>query len=125
MLGKIAEPRKQYENARSSAHSTGKRRACHRLKRRRQAKISAPQRVGLFLTRRAIKDTAVSKGDSFDRARTDPAVFAVAVVDPQVILKLAVLVIRVAVIRKRSAAPANRFMQHRWNHFSDPRYRFA
>src|SRR5262249_17722076 len=73
----------------------------------------------LFLTRWTIKRAAVSQGNSFDRAGTDAAVFAIPVVDPQVILKLAVFVIRVSIIGKRSAAPADCFMQHGGDHFGD------
>ena len=64
-----------------------------------------------LLARGAIKSAAIADGDALDDARTDAAFFAVAVVNSQVILKLARLVVGIAVIRKRRAAPADRVLE--------------
>jgi hypothetical protein len=76
----------------------------------------------LFLARRAIERAAVSKRDSFDRTWTHATRFTVAIVDPQMILKLAVSVVGVAIVRERRAAPADRFTQDGGNHESDSRH---
>ena len=52
----------------------------------------------LFLTCRTIKSTAIADGDPLNGARADAAGFAIAVVDAQMILKLARLVVGVAIV---------------------------
>ena len=64
-----------------------------------------------FLTCRTIKSTAVANGDSLDRAGANPAGFTLAVVDTQMILKFAGLIVGVAIIRERRAAPLNSVMK--------------
>src|SRR3989304_3239106 len=60
-----------------------------------------------FLTYRAVKRAPVADGDAFDDVGATPALLAVAVIDAQMVLKFAALVIGVAVVRKRRAAPAD------------------
>src|SRR5215510_15652845 len=52
----------------------------------------------LFLTGRAVVSAAIADGHSLDRAGTDPAWFAVAIVDPQMVLEFAALVIGIAIV---------------------------
>src|SRR5438046_10767292 len=65
----------------------------------------------LFLARRTIKSAPIADGDSLDWARAETALLSVAVVDPQLMLKLTELVIGGAIIRKRRAATAGRLVQ--------------
>ncbi len=91
--------------------------------RRKQRVISFKDLDGcLFLARRTIKSAPVADGDSLDWARAETALLSVAVVDPQLMLKLTELVIGVAIIRKRRAAPADRFVQDCGNHPGDFSY---
>src|SRR5438445_10668546 len=85
--------------------------------RRKQRVISFKDLDGcLFLARRTIKSAPVADGDSLDWARAETALLSVAVVDPQLMLKLTELAIRVAIIRKRRAAPPDRLVQDCRNH---------
>jgi hypothetical protein len=72
-----------------------------------------------FLARRTIKSAPVADGDSLDRARAETTLLSIAVVDPQLMLKLTEVVLGVAIIRKRRAAPADRFVQDGGNHRGD------
>src|SRR5438445_10571668 len=88
--------------------------------RRKQRVISFKDLDGcLFLARRTIKSAPVADGDSLDWARAETALLSVAVVDPQLMLKLTELVIGVAIIRKRRTAPADRFVQDYGNDPAD------
>src|SRR3989304_4534839 len=72
-----------------------------------------------FLTYRAVKRAPVADGDAFDDVGATPALLAVAVIDAQMVLKFAALVVGVAVVRKRRAAPADRVAQQSGNGSSD------
>src|SRR5262249_16070939 len=61
----------------------------------------------LFLTGGTIERAPIADRHPLDRARTNSAGFAGAVINAQMILKLARFVVGVAVIRKRRAAPAD------------------
>ena len=70
----------------------------------------------LTLTGRTVTRAAISQRDAFNFSRADPAGFAAPIINAEMVLKLAELVVGVAVIRKRSSAPANRLPQHGTNH---------
>src|SRR3990170_2993554 len=72
-----------------------------------------------FLTYRAVKRAPVADGDAFDDVGATPALLAVAVIDAQMVLKFAALVVGVAVVRKRRAAPADRVAKQSGNGSSD------
>src|SRR5712692_3005099 len=78
-----------------------------------------------LLAGRAIEGAAVSQRDSFDRAWADPALFPVAIVDSKMILELAKLIVGVAIVGKRGAAPADRFTQDPRNHGRNPFHLFS
>jgi hypothetical protein len=61
-----------------------------------------------FLAGRTVKPATIADRNPLYRARTTAALFAAPVIDIQMMLKLAALVVSVAVVRKRRAAPANR-----------------
>jgi hypothetical protein len=52
----------------------------------------------LFLTLGAIEHAAIADSEPFDRARTNPAALAGAVIDAQMVLKFAGPIIGVAVV---------------------------
>ena len=71
------------------------------------------------LTRRAVKRAPVADGDALDDVRANPAFLSVPVVNPQMVLKLAALVVSIAVIGKRRTAPADRVAEQIGNGSSD------
>ena len=67
-------------------------------------------RICSFLAGRTIEGAAITDGNSFDRARAKTAFLSAAIVNSQMILKLAELVVGIAIVRKRGPAPADRLI---------------
>ena len=63
---------------------------------------------GLFLACRAIKSAAIAERYALDHAWTDAALFTLAVIDTQAVLKFTGFIIGVAIIGQGRSAPANR-----------------
>jgi inner membrane protein len=71
---------------------------------------SASRRIHSFLAGRTIESAAVADGNSLNRARAEAAFLPVAIVNPEMILKLTELIIGVAIVRERRPAPADRLI---------------
>src|ERR671924_788467 len=65
------------------------------------------RRLALFLARRAVERAAIANGHALDHPRTKPAGLSAAIVNSEVILKLSRSIVRIAIVGKRRAAPAN------------------
>src|SRR5581483_11885024 len=72
-----------------------------------------------FLAARAVKGAAVSDRHAFYRSAARAALLPLAIVDPEMLLKVAILVVGVAIIGKRCAAPADRLAQNLRRSFRD------
>ena len=75
----------------------------------------------LFLARRAVEGAPVSQDDSLDQTVTFSAWLGFAVIDSEMVLKIAKFVVGIPVIRKRSPTPANRLAEDLTGHGGDGR----
>jgi hypothetical protein len=78
--------------------------------KRRLADVRQARRILSFLAGRTIEGAAATDGNSFNRARAKAAFLPVAIVNPQVILKLTEVIVGVPIVRERRPAPADRLI---------------